>query len=77
MPPQKPIKGWIESKGLNTGNKSLSSAAFAISKKIARTGTPAQPFIKPALERGKQEMRLSDKIQATLKATFNKSFKAL
>lgn len=76
MPPQKPIKGWIKSKGIAMGSKSLDASAFLIARSIKGTGTQAQPFIKPALEKGKREVNhtLTKEISKSLKATFNKSF---
>lgn len=60
-PPDRPIREWVQMKGLATkwfgrggGAKSfagkLDRAVFLVRRKIGRKGTPAKPFIKPAVE---------------------------
>jgi hypothetical protein len=50
-PPFAPILAWVKIKGLaSKWGVSEKSAAFLVQRKIKRRGTPAQPFIKPAVE---------------------------
>lgn len=44
MPPSDALRGWSKRVLKNE------DAAFAVAKKIAREGTPAQPFLRPALK---------------------------
>lgn len=50
-PPHQPILDWVRSPGgLGLSGDQAERTAWAVSRKIARTGTPAQPFMKPAQE---------------------------
>jgi HK97 gp10 family phage protein len=44
FPPLAPIRAWARRHGIE-------KAAFAIARKIARVGTRAQPFMRPALDK--------------------------
>jgi HK97 gp10 family phage protein len=57
FPPVSAIREWS---GRVLGDK---SAAWPIAKKIARRGTPAQPFLRPALDKNRKKLvRLFGKI---------------
>ena len=47
-PPYSALEGWSERHGIPTG---------AVVTKIAKYGTPAQPFMTPASEKGRSEFR--------------------
>lgn len=50
-PPIKPLKGWARRV---LGDE---SAAYAVQQKIAKEGTPAQPFVAPGIDAMKAELR--------------------
>lgn len=52
FPPLAPIELWVRRKLRVPANR-VRSVAFLVARKIARHGTPAQPFLGPALEQSK------------------------
>ena len=57
MPNTADIERWVRRK-LKVKKKDAPNAAFNIARKIAREGTKAQPFLRPAFEREKRKMIL-------------------
>lgn len=49
MPPVEPLIGWAH-RVLGLSQKEAEAAAWRIARKIAREGTEAQPFLKPAVD---------------------------
>lgn len=51
-PPVKPMRLWVSQKfpGIRGNQKAINSVAFMVSRKIARVGTEANPFLKEALD---------------------------
>jgi phage gpG-like protein len=52
FPPVAPLELWARRK-LGVPARRARSVAFAVARKIARRGTPAQPYLGPALEQSK------------------------
>jgi len=57
MPPVDAIQGWVRRKLGVKDAKEARSIAFAIARKIKRSGTKAQPFLFPAAEAAKRGFR--------------------
>lgn len=55
FPPLAEIRAWAKKK-LRIEERRLNSAAFFISRKIARKGTRPQPFFTPAVQKNQQEI---------------------
>lgn len=70
LPPVANIVDWLKARRIEPRNPgdSLEDAAFAIARKIARTGTPPQPFLQPSFDRNKAdaERRINAAIDAAL-----------
>ncbi len=55
MPNRKHLLGWVKRK-LGINGKEAEGVAFVIARAIGERGTKAQPFLRPAYERGKRRL---------------------
>lgn len=70
MPPRQNLEDWIRVRRIQPDDPDMSprDLAFVMARAIAKKGTPAQPFMRPAYEaqRAKAEARISSAIDAAL-----------
>ena len=57
MPPLEPIKDWVRRKGLARDEKRISRIAWAIIQDIKKEGQTPRPFLSPAIETEKNNLR--------------------
>lgn len=57
MPPSDPIKAWVRRKGIARTDKDVNRIAWAIIKHIKRNGQEPRPFLSPAVEIKRNELK--------------------
>ena len=57
MPPLEPIKAWVRRKGIARDEKSIKRIAWAIIQDIKKEGQIPRPFLSPAIETEKNNLR--------------------